>query len=182
MQHGPDKEQEVKTTQIDLNQLTISAITKSKLRDRFAKIHKQVLDEQKAQQKAESKKALDTITEYFARPENKHKTTLVTKLPISANSKAVSEAINHIKSKDKDKTVYLFAADNSEGKVVHGCHVSEEASKKGASATDWANTVSSIVGGKAGGKAPTSIGNGTNVDKVDEAVEVAGKYLEGFHL
>ncbi len=63
MQHGPDKEQQVKTTQTDLNQLTISAVTKSKFRDRFAKIHKQVLEEQKAQQKAESKKALDTITD-----------------------------------------------------------------------------------------------------------------------
>ncbi len=125
MQHGPAKEQEVKTTQIDLNQLTISAITKAQFRERFAKIHKQVLDEQKAQQKAESKKALDTIAEYFAKSENKEKTTLVTKLPISANSKAVSEAINHVKSKNKDKTVYLFAADVGEGKVVHGCHVSE---------------------------------------------------------
>lgn len=58
----------------------------------------------------------------------------------------------------------------------------QEASKKGASASDWANAVSGVVGGKAGGKAPTSIGSGTNVDKVDEAVAVATKYLEGFHL
>ncbi len=125
MPHGPNKEQAVKTTQIDLNQLTISGIAKSKFRDRFAKIHKQVLDGQKAQQKAESKKALDTITEYFAAPEHKDAKTLVATLPISANSKAVSEAINHVRSKNKDKTVYLIAADAAEGKVVHGCHVSE---------------------------------------------------------
>ena len=125
MAHGPGKEQEAKTTQMDLNQLTISAITKAKFRDRFAKIHKQVLDEQKAQQKAESKKALDTVTNYFAHPDHKDRKTLVAKLPISANAKAVSDAINHVKSKNKDKTVYLFAADAGEGKVVHGCHVSE---------------------------------------------------------
>lgn len=125
MQHGPDKEHEVKTTQTDLNQLTISALTKAKFRDRFAKIHKQVLDEQKAQQKAESKKALDTISEYFSSPENEGNKTLVIKLPISANPKALSEAINYVKTKNKDKTVYLFATDAGEGKVVHGCHVSE---------------------------------------------------------
>lgn len=38
------------------------------------------------------------------------------------------------------------------------------------------------MGGKSGGKAPTSIGNGTNAKKVDEALEAAGKYLEQFNL
>lgn len=122
---GPGKEQEIKSTQSDLNQLSISAITKSKFRDRFAKIVKQQLDEQKAQQKAESKKALDTMTEFFGRPENKDTKQLVIQLPISANAKAIGEAINHVKTKDKDKSVYLFAADLEEGKVIHGCHVSE---------------------------------------------------------
>lgn len=124
MPHGPAKEQEIKTTQSDLNQLVISAITKSHFREQFAKIHKSQLEEQKAQQKAESKKVLDTITNYFAEhTDAKH---LIVKLPIpNANSKAVSDAIKHVQTKSKDKTVYLFAADDTEGKVVHGCHVSE---------------------------------------------------------
>lgn len=53
---------------------------------------------------------------------------------------------------------------------------------KGASASAWANTVVKAVGGKAGGKEPTSIGNGTNVDKVDEGLALAQRYLEQFHL
>ncbi len=125
MPHGPEKEQKAKTTQMELNELSISAITKASYRDRFAKVHKAVLDEQKARQKAESKVAVDTIVEYFARDENKDKTHLVTKLPISANSKALSEAINHVRTRDKDKSVYVFATDAQEGKIVHGCYVSE---------------------------------------------------------
>ncbi len=58
----------------------------------------------------------------------------------------------------------------------------QEASKKGASATEWAATISNIVGGKTGGKPPTSIGNGTSAEKVDEALEAAAKYLERFNL
>jgi alanyl-tRNA synthetase len=38
------------------------------------------------------------------------------------------------------------------------------------------------VGGKAGGKAPISLGNGTEVAKVDEALKAAMDYLEKFHL
>lgn len=125
MVHGPPKEQEVKLVQNDLNQLAISAITKAKLRERFAKVVKQQLDEQKALQKAETKKAQDAVVEFFARPENKGKDHLITRIPISANAKAVSEAINHVKTKSKDKSVYIFAADATGGKVIHGCHVSE---------------------------------------------------------
>ena len=131
MSPGQDREQEVKITQNVLNQLSISAITKTKLRDRFQKVVKQQLDEQKAQQKAESKKALDAITDFFSRPENQERTELVIKLPISANAKAISEAINHVKTKSKDKTVCLFAADATGGKVIHGYHVSEVGTRDG---------------------------------------------------
>lgn len=50
------------------------------------------------------------------------------------------------------------------------------------SPNEWAGKVSSIIGGKAGGRAPTVIGSGPNVDKVDDAVKEASKYLEQFHL
>jgi alanyl-tRNA synthetase len=54
----------------------------------------------------------------------------------------------------------------------------QAASKKGASASDWTAAVSGVVGGKAGGKGATSIGNGTHADKVNEAVSIATQYLE----
>lgn len=124
MLHGQNKEQEVKNTQNDLNQLSISAITKSKLRDQLAKVKKQQVEEQKAQQKAESKKALDAVIEFFGQPGNSDK-NLILELQISANAKAIGDALNHIRTKIKDKNVYLFAADAESGKVIHGCHVSE---------------------------------------------------------
>jgi len=55
-------------------------------------------------------------------------------------------------------------------------------SKQGASASDWTAEVAKAVGGKAGGKGATSIGNGTNVDKMDEGLESATKYLQQFKL
>jgi len=47
---------------------------------------------------------------------------------------------------------------------------------------DWAATVGKVVGGKAGGKHPTAVGNGTEITKVDEALEAAMQYLEKFKL
>ena len=58
----------------------------------------------------------------------------------------------------------------------------QDAKKKGVLATEWANSVSKIVGGKAGGKEPTAIGNGTEPGRVEDAVEAARRYLERFEL
>lgn len=78
-------------------------------------------EHQKAAAKAENKKVLDTINDHFTANADSKK--LVVRVPITANSKAISEALKTVSSKNKDKTIYLFAAD--EDKVAHGCHVSE---------------------------------------------------------
>ena len=118
---GEAKELEVKAIQAELNSIQISTLTKKKLQERFNKVYQAQLDQQKAAQKAEGKKALDVVQAYFKT--NEHATSLVTKLDISANSKAVGETLNYFKTKDQGKSVYLFAADGD--KVVHGCHISE---------------------------------------------------------
>jgi alanyl-tRNA synthetase len=123
MPHGPEKEQEVKVTQVDLNNLKVSVLTKEDLRTRFAKVQKDVLEEQKKKSKAESKTALDTVIEHFEHPDNKGKSYFVAKLPISANAKAVGDVLNHYKTKDKTKSVYVFGGSKEEGAVVHGVYV-----------------------------------------------------------
>ena len=123
--YSPDKDQTLKQTQIELNTLSISAVTKNKLRERFAKILKQQLEYQKAAAKAINKKTLDTVVEYFAQPENKEKPYLVAKVPVAATAKAITETIKHVSTKMNDKSVYLLAANEGEGKVPHGCFVSE---------------------------------------------------------
>ncbi|RMY37858.1 hypothetical protein D0866_02987 [Hortaea werneckii] len=178
MQYSAAKESKTKEWQHELGKVEISAVGKSKLRERFAKITKDNLDHQKAAQKVENKKVLDAVNEYFEK--NKDDKTAVLTLPLSAGSKAVQEAIKTISSKNKDKTVYILGA--AEDKVMHGCHVSSDAQGKGADASKWANSVASLVGGKAGGKGATSVGQGTEVSKVDEALEAARKYLQDLSL
>lgn len=58
----------------------------------------------------------------------------------------------------------------------------QTASNGGASASDWAASVSHVVGGKAGGKAPIAIGNGIETGKVDEAIAAAAEYLAKLNL
>ncbi|CAL3972470.1 unnamed protein product [Diplocarpon coronariae] len=173
MPHGTEKENEVKSVQNDLNQLSIATLTKDELKTRFAKIQKGLLDEQKKRQKAEAKTALETVTSHFAK--NQDSKVCIVKLPISANMKAITEVMNHFKSKAKDKTVYLFAGSGTE--TVHGVYVGTDFFSKGVTAEQWAAAVSEVLGGRSGGKEPTRTGQGTNPDKIDEAVAVAEKWI-----
>ncbi|KAK0859874.1 Alanine--tRNA ligase, partial [Friedmanniomyces endolithicus] len=173
MEYSVVKEGKTKEGQHELGKAEIAAVAKGKLRERVAKVVKENLEHQKTAQKAENKRVLDAVHEHFEK--NKEGKTLVLCVPVSASSKAVQEAIKTISSKQKDKTVYLLG--QAEDKIVHGCFVSDEAQKKGLDAGKWANDVAGVVGGKAGGKGATSLGQGTQVEKVDEAVEVARKAL-----
>ncbi|EFQ25498.1 tRNA synthetase class II [Colletotrichum graminicola M1.001] len=173
---GPEKEQEIKTTQHALNQLTISTLTKEDIKKRFDKIIKAVTDEQKKRQKAEAKTALDTVVAHFDK--NKDSKWFVGQLPISANAKAIGEVVKHFQSKDKERSVYLFGGSKNEGSVAHGVYVGTHLSSQGVTAEQWAAQVSEIVGGKSGGKEPTRQGQGTKAENLDEAVATAEKWLK----
>ncbi|KAF2707526.1 hypothetical protein K504DRAFT_458027 [Pleomassaria siparia CBS 279.74] len=181
-----EKESRAKKTQLTLNQLSVSALSKNKLRDQFAKITKSILDEQKAAAKTENKRVLDAVTSYFEK--NEGAKVLVQKVDWSNNvSKAISEVIKTVsgpKGSLREKSVYLVSASQEEGKVVHGCYVAEHFSTQGASGPEWAGHVAKTIGGKAGGKAgaPTAVGQGTKADKVDEGIEEARKWIEKFKL
>jgi alanyl-tRNA synthetase len=123
MPSGPEKESAVKTKQNELNKLVVSTLTKEKLKAQFTKIMKAVNEEQKKRQKAETTTALKTVQDHFGKDENKDAKWFVGALPISANAKALGEVMNHYKSKDKAKSVYVFGGSQQEGGVVHGVYV-----------------------------------------------------------
>lgn len=120
--YGADKELEAKTIGVELNNLDISAIRKTQFRNQFAKITKDNLDNQKKKQNEEKKKGLDALESYF--DQNKNASGGVIQLPIGGGSKAFNEVLKQINKSLKDKTVYIFAADeDGSGRVQHACVV-----------------------------------------------------------
>lgn len=164
---GSEKEAVAKTIGVDLKKLTVSVLSKNQLQTKFAAIQKKIADDAKAKHKTEAKKVLDTVNEYFE--SNKDASFFVGEISgITANSKALVEAINFVKTKKSDKSVYLFAGE--EGKVAHGCFVSSDAEAKGITAQDLGSLATKSVGGRSGGKGPTVQGSGTDAAKISDAV------------
>lgn len=172
---GPDKEQKAKELGVALKKLSISVLDKQKLNEKFNKLDKTIKDNLKAKQKEESKKTLDTVNEWLNDEEKSKAPFFVAHVPISANAKAITEAINLIKKLHKDKSLYLVTG--TTGKVAHGCYISDEAISKGVDANQLAAAVASHIGGKAGGKGNVVQGMGDQPAGIDAAVEEVTKLL-----
>lgn len=171
-----NKEKKAKELGVQLGQLSISIITKNDLRMRFNKIEKEIKDELKLKAKREIKQTLDEVKSFFI--ENKDAVFFVKHINIPTNAKAITEAINHIKTTSKDKSIYLFTGNEPEGKVAHGCYISDNAISKGINGSDLAKLISANVGGKAGGKDNIFQGMGNNLKGIEKALEVVTAILE----
>lgn len=180
MPTGPAQETQLKTLTAQANELAIAALAKTRVKSRLAAVAKSLVDAQKAAAKAELRALLDSIAAHFAaHPDARG---FVARVALAPGSKAIADVVKHVAAKDKTRSVYLIAGDARDGRVAHGCHVGAALAAQGASAGAWTQGVAEVVGGKAGGREPTSVGSGTEVARVDEGVEKARAYLEQFTL
>ena len=123
MPFSHEKEQLIKETQSELPKLTISTLAKRAFTQRFEKVAKDTLKEQKEIQKVQVEAVVNLVKTHFE--QNKDSTSFVAKLPFANSStKLVMEAIKHVSSKYKNKSVYFIFVDDTNGKVAHGCYVS----------------------------------------------------------
>lgn len=178
MPHGPEKEKCHTTLKLDLEKLAISHVRKTQFRKLLDKVSREILDQQKKQQKEDTKRAIDAINAQFEKdPGAKF---VVVNLPTGAgNPKLVPEVLKVVQTKKKDKSVYVLVKEKD--KVAHGCIVSPEMVKAGVSPNDWAKSVSDVVGGGVGGKG-IIVGNGKETSKVDEAIEKATEFMTKLKL
>ena len=176
MSFSTNKETLMKDIQDELARLTISALAKRAFTRRCEKVAENMLKDQKEMHKANLAAAMHHIKSHFEH--NKASTSFVAKLPEnSCSAKTVSECVKHVFSKHKDKSVYLIGVDSVTSKVAHGCSVSQEHESKGLVASEWAAQVTASVGGKAGAKGATCLGNGVEAEKVDNGVAAAVDHL-----
>lgn len=160
-----------------LGQLSFCVITKNELKGKLNKIGKVVKDEVKVRDKNEIKQTVDEVKNYFEA--NKDATYFVKAIDIPTNAKAITEAVNYLKSSAKDKSIYLLTGNDPEGKIAHGCYISNQAIEKGVDGAALAKQVSQIIGGKAGGKGNVFQGMGDKQTEAEKAVaEITAVFKE----
>lgn len=170
------KESQVRELGPAIEVLQISAIRKAELRTSFNKINAELLAAEKARVKAENNKAVEFVQTYLSdHPDSKY---VVGQVPgISANPKALSEAVQFMKKKHADIAVYLFAAET--GKVAHSVLIPKTMS---GDAQSIAGQVTTLVGGKSGGRGESCQGVGQNDAQLNDAIAIATDYFSKLEL
>ncbi|KII92325.1 hypothetical protein PLICRDRAFT_37088 [Plicaturopsis crispa FD-325 SS-3] len=171
---GESKEKDagLKALSVELGQADISVVIKSELRDRLAVVRKAFDKIIKDKEAAANKEAVDSVTAYFK--ENPESEAFFATLDVSGNAKILKNVV--AQASKVQKAVYVFSVDHEGGKVAHVNYVPPSLRPK-LDARTWASTVSDILSGKAGGKEDSVQGSGTNVERVDEALDAAKKYF-----
>ncbi|KAL5507592.1 ALA1 [Sanghuangporus vaninii] len=171
---GKEKDAMLKTFQIELNQADISVLKKSELRDRLTAIRKAFDKQTKEREQSLQKAATQSLTDYFTTI-SPNSSVYISLISVDGNAKMLQSIL--AQARKLNKAAYLFSidteAEGGKGKVVHANYLPEAFRKDGFNAKVWANAVSEVLGGKAGGKDEGAQGVGVNVDKVDEALNVA---------
>ena len=79
--------------------------------------------------------------------------------------------------RDKDASVVAVLATVNEGKITFLAVCGKEAVSKGVKAGDIIKNVTTICGGKGGGKPDSAMGGGNDVTKVDNALAIVDDYV-----
>jgi alanyl-tRNA synthetase len=103
---------------------------------------------------------------------------IVDKLTVGSNTKALLQAINHVKQASPHTAVLLLSVDDDATAVSYVCHVPDALVTRGLKATEWSKTVANKVGGKFGGKDNSAQGMGTEISRVDDALDLARDFAK----
>ena len=100
---------------------------------------------------------------------------VVAQVPAASDRQALLAAMDTARANHPDCAVMLISADEAEGKVSIAAAVPDAMIQKGLKAGDWVRAVSTVVGGKGGGRPDAAQGGGTDPSKVADAIDTAIK-------
>jgi len=172
---GKEREKAAKSYLTSLDAKDISQIRRAKLKEQHTKLTKELVEEAKVLERAESKKAVDAVTDFFTA--NPNARVCVLEVDVGSMTKALQAALQHV-TKQYQRAAYLFSVDKAEGKVVHVNLLPKGEVSKTFNCKEWIGAVSKIVGGRGGGKDEGAQAIGTDVTKVQEAIQEAKAYYE----
>ncbi|KAJ2158574.1 Alanine--tRNA ligase [Coemansia sp. RSA 552] len=170
---GVELDAAIKRLTKELDTAAIGVYQKHLLRTEFDGIRKRVADADKEAKAQAAKQALEQVQQAIEQSPDQE--AFVFRL--SVGGKAMLQAATYVKNL-KTKAAYFIAADTASGRVSHQCVVAKSIVAKGLKASEWADAVSKVVGGKKGGKDESAQGSGTEVGRVDEAVQVADEFAK----
>lgn len=158
----------------EVSQAIIPCWRKDNLRNDLNNIKKTLDVKERAAKAAVASHVVEQAKQVIG--ENLNKPVLVHELKAFSNTKALDSALKHVKTMSPNTSAMFVSVDLESNKIFCLTSVSKDAIAKGLKANEWVGAVSSLMGGRGGGRAESAQASGSNAGKLDEVLAVARKF------
>ncbi|CAG9784477.1 unnamed protein product [Diatraea saccharalis] len=160
----------------DISQAQISYWKKDELRTMLKNLKKELDDKERSLKAA----TINLVTEKAKQLclEQKSSEVIVAELQAYGNTKALDSALKQVKVLCPNSAAIFFSVDNDTNKIFCLAAVPKNLVEKGLLASEWVQSVVSIIGGKGGGKAESAQASGSNPGNIKEAMKIAEEFAK----
>ncbi|XP_026738557.1 alanine--tRNA ligase, cytoplasmic [Trichoplusia ni] len=155
----------------DISQAQISYWKKEELRTMLKNLKKQLDDKERAAKAITVTQVTEKAKELCE--QNKESKVIVTELKAFGNTKALDGALKQVKQICPTTAAMFFSVDDETKKIFCLAAVPKNAIEKGLLASEWIQSVVSVMNGKGGGKAESGQASGNNPSGLNEAIKIA---------
>lgn len=158
----------------DISHATIPYVKKDEMRNVLKNIKLALDNRDRASKAAVSTNVIEKAKEITLA--NPNAPFIVYQLEAFSNTKALDAALKQVKTLSPETSAMFVSVDAETKKIFCLTSVSKAAIAKGLKANEWVQHVSTVMGGKGGGKPESAQASGPNYDKVDDVLELAKKF------
>jgi len=168
---------EIVKTSDEVTESIIPYWKKNELRESLKATKKIMDDADKAAKAGRALRVAEQVAD-LAR-QNADKPFLVHQVEDGCNAKALDAALKQVKTNAPDLSAMFFSVDHDTKKVLCLCAVPKGViDAKGLKANEWVQKVSTVIGGKGGGKPLSAQGSGDKIGNVTEAMDLATEFAK----
>ena len=168
-----DLEQAVQSQNGLLDELTLPAAEKARLRDRLSAIQEVAKGKRKGMAKELAAQAVGQARDVAETARDAGDRVIVATLDIGGDRAAMQAALKVMQDTCPNAAVMLLSADHSEGKAAVMAGVPKPLIDAGLKAGDWVRETVGVLGGKGGGRPDSAQGGGPEIDKLIQAAQRA---------
>jgi alanyl-tRNA synthetase len=168
---------EINALNEEVSQHTIPYWRKDAMRTQLQQFKKQLLDVDKIRKTKLANGMVDETKAFFEK--NPGLSYWVHSFDAGSNAKALDGVLKQVKALSPNTAAMVFSQDVPAEKILCLAIVPKEMTNNGFHANEWVAEVTTIIGGKGGGKSESAQATGKTL-KLNEAMETARKYAEKF--
>lgn len=158
-----------------INQSQISYWRKDKFRQDLETLKKSLLELEKANKAQLLASSLEQCKEFVQN--NSSSQIVIKEFKVGSEAKSLNEILKVLRQSLPESFIMLFSVDELNEKLL--CLTSVPDSKKTVlKANEWINEISSLMGGKGGGKDTQAQATGSNASNLSQCIDLAQKFAE----